>query len=162
MRSRKLVTSNGNYDLFINRDGDVLSLGDGKYGGNGHRGKTVHSPTIIPILKCITSVSVGSYHTVCLDNAGNVFSFGKNSFGQLGIGVDDTIDIYGNGVDFDYKHSPEREIPQKVNLPPCAQISCGNNFTVCLTEDGLVYIYYQYHLIPIVHIDYYQKHTNYY
>merc|ERR1712000_141789 len=27
-------------------------------------------------------------------------------------------------------------IPQKVNLPPCTQISCGDDFTMCLSENG--------------------------
>merc|ERR1712232_604458 len=107
-----------------------FSLGAGRYGGNGHKGKTVLSPTIIPSLKHIKSVSVGTQHTVCLDHDGNVFSFGKNEYGQLGIGIDDTEDTYGDGVIFEYNHSPEREIPQKLNLPPCKEISCGFNFTV--------------------------------
>ena len=48
----------------------------------------------------------------------------SNEYGQLGIG------------DKDLSHT---SIPQKVNLPPCKQISCGNNFTMCLSENGEVY-----------------------
>ena len=30
-------------------------------------------------------------------------------------------------------------IPQKVNLPPCKHVSCGENFVICLTENGVLY-----------------------
>ena len=61
---------------------------------------------------------------VCLDNDGNVYTFGNNEYGQLGIG------------DKDLSHT---SIPQKVNLPPCKQISCGYDFTMCLSENGEIY-----------------------
>ena len=80
MNRRKTTTSNNGYNIFVNHDGDVFSLGDGQYGGNGHKGKTVLSPTIIPTLKHIVSVSVGNNHTVCLGNDGRVFFFGKRMF----------------------------------------------------------------------------------
>lgn len=115
--------------FFINHDGDVFSFGDGKFRGNGHKGKTILSPTMIPTLKHIIFVSVGFYHTVCLDYDGNVFSFGRNIYGQLGIGNDNTVNVLENGANE----------PQKVNIPPCKEISCGTNFTVCLTDDGMVY-----------------------
>ena len=89
MNRSTVAITNESYTMFINHDGDVLSLGDSHYGSNGHKGKIVLSPTIIPTLKHIISVSVGVEHTVCLDSNGNVFSFGSNDHGRLGIGIDD-------------------------------------------------------------------------
>ena len=58
----KRKASNGSYTIFINHNGDVFSFGDDKYGGNGHEGKHEVSPTIIPTLKHVTSVSIGNHH----------------------------------------------------------------------------------------------------
>ena len=59
-------------------------------------------------------------------NNGNVYTFGNNGKGQLGIGADtDTLR---------YTH-----IPQKVEIPPCTKISSGDYFIICLDENELVY-----------------------
>merc|ERR1712100_591876 len=72
-------------------------------------------------LNHIISISVGIDNCGCLDNDGNVFTFGNNNQGKLGIG------------DKDLEYT---SIPQKVNLPPCTQISCGSHFAMFLSEDG--------------------------
>ena len=112
------------YTGFISKDGTVFSCGCCFDGEHGHDEKIISNPTAIPTLKNIISISSGS-QTVCLDNDGNVYTFGSNEYGKLGIGVDeDTLKF--------------THIPQKVNLPPCKQISCGYGFIICLTEDGLL------------------------
>ena len=77
-------------------------------------------------MKDISSVKCGSEHTICLDVFGNVFTFGSNRFGQLGIGIDkETL--------------PQTCNPQKVDLPPIKQISCGSRFNICVSEDHEVF-----------------------
>jgi len=67
-----------------------------------------------------------TFHSVCIDYDGNVFSFGRNNYGQLGIGV---------GEDkLAFTH-----IPQKVNVPACKQVCCGEYYVICLCYDGSVY-----------------------
>ena len=83
-------------------------------------------PRMIPSLIHIKSVATIENHSVCLDNDGNVFTFGSNEFGQLGISKDKD-------------RLKSTHFPRKVNLPPCKEVSCGCEFTICLTEDGLVY-----------------------
>ena len=51
-------------------------------------------------------------------------AFGCNKFGKLGV---------------DKETLPFTHIPQKVNLPPCKQILCGDHSTTCLTDNGFVY-----------------------
>ena len=80
-------------------------------------------PKVISSLNHIISIYISDDHCVCLDNDGNVYTFGRNEYKQL-------------RIDKDLEHT---SIPQKVNLPPCTQISCGYNFTVCLSETGEVY-----------------------
>ena len=111
--------------LSISVDGTVYSIGSSKCGSHGHE-ESVEEPKMIPNLKHIKSIAVGRSHSVCLDQDGNIFTFGDNSEGALGIGVDRNT--------LQYTH-----IPHKVNLPPCIQISCGCDFTICLSETFILY-----------------------
>ena len=110
------------YTLGISNDYSVFHLGNAMY--------DKENPSLalntIPSLINIKSISAGGFHFATLDFDGNIFTFGSNEYGTLGIGVD--------------KHTlPSTCEPQRVDLPPCEQISCGDNFTICLCEDGLVY-----------------------
>jgi len=60
----------------------------------------------------IKMVDCGCYHTACIDYDGNLFTFGSNDKGQLGIGKDK------NEFPFTY-------IPQQIkDIPPIDFISC--------------------------------------
>merc|ERR1712000_84627 len=100
-------------------DQNVVSFGKSYYGAHGHKEEDVFPPKIISSLNHIISISVGDGHCVCLDNDGNIYTFGGNEYGQLGIGNEDLS---------------YTSIPQKVNIPPCTKISCGDNHAVCLNE----------------------------
>ena len=86
----------------------------------------LHIPELIKGLCDIKMIDCGSEHILCLDFDGRAFSFGKNYEGQLGLG-----------------RSPSElkvtYIPQKVDIPPCKQIACGNHFSMCLGENNLLY-----------------------
>ena len=103
------------FTLTVSDEGNVFVLGSSTY-----HGFNASVPQQIPNLKNISSIACGSRHSVCLDMAGNVFSFGSNIYGQLGIGLGLT-DMTSE--------------PQKVSIPPIIQIACGNNFTLCVSED---------------------------
>ena len=112
--------------LSISSDGCVYSFGRNTKEGHGHIEDFVFPPKVIPSLKNITQVSCGFYHSGCVDMDGNVFTFGRNALGQLGVG----------------KYSEEliqTHIPQKLNLPPIKQIACGTHFTMCLSVSGDVF-----------------------
>ena len=123
LRSVSNIVCSYGFTVCINNDQNVVSCGYSDEGAHGHKEENVFPPKIISSLNHIISISAYVYHCVCLDNYGNVFTFGNNNRGQLGIGED-------------VSHT---SIPQKVNLPPCAQISCGEYFTMCLSESGEVY-----------------------
>ena len=113
-----------NITFCISNDANVFSFGYSEDGSHGHEEKLVYPPKMIPSLTNITSVVTGEFHSACLDYDGNIYTFGDNECGQLGIGKDTSYQTC---------------IPQKVNLPPCKQVSCGNRFTICLTKCGLLY-----------------------
>ena len=67
----------------------------------------------------------GYEHTITLSDDGTAYSFGRNQFGQLGLGH--------------YNHvSLPTPIP---NLPKINLVSCGIYFTVCVDHEGFVWLF---------------------
>ena len=127
------------YTISISSEGEVYSWGNSPYGAHGHSNHDSHPisfPTLIPNLYNIVSVSCGKSHSACLDNGGNVFCFGSNSNGQLGVGV-----LGFKRTLFGKKKINNTHVPQKVEVPPIKEISCGNSYTFCLSEDGELYCF---------------------
>ena len=109
----------------ISNDGDVLVVGK-LSNVPKEQSPNVFPPEIISSLKSIRAIDCGLYHTTCLDFSGTVYTFGNNNLGQLGVGIESSV--------LDYSH-----IPQIVRLPPIQHVTCGTNFTVCLSDEGELY-----------------------
>ena len=73
-------------------------------------------------LSNVSSISCGYSHTIALTNENEIYSWGSNDNGRLGLG--DTISKYS---------------PQKINLTNIMSVSCGINFTIALTINGKLY-----------------------
>jgi len=71
----------------------------------------------------IRKICGGQNHTVILDKQGNVYSWGNNKYGQLGLHSDDEVVME----------------PTKVHLDNVVDVSCGANHTLFLTKEGIVY-----------------------
>ena len=70
----------------------------------------------------MTSV-VGWGHTICISDSGEVYTFGRNDVGQLGLG-----------------HHKQVSIPTLVpTLSKIRSVSCGYRFIVCADEKGIVW-----------------------
>ena len=121
-RYSSTVVCNESKTTFVSSDGRVYVLGGVRNRNTIAEERLI--PTIIPFLNNIVAIATGDYHTVCLDFHGNVYGFGSNGQGQLGLGKD--------VEDCTLK-------PQKVKLPSIKQVSCGDSFTVCLSDDGDLY-----------------------
>ncbi|XP_007563091.1 probable E3 ubiquitin-protein ligase HERC6 [Poecilia formosa] len=120
-----------NHCLALCASGQVFSWGagdDGQLGfatgppSNNRRPNRVPIPLPIPVIQ----VACGNSHSLALTKGGDVFSWGLNSHGQLGLGKDVTL----------------QQIPSLV----CAltgvavtQVSAGGNHTLFLTLSGLAY-----------------------
>jgi len=71
----------------------------------------------------IKKICGGSHHTVLLDDKGNVYTWGRNQYGQLGL----------------KSNEPVVKEPTKVDLDEVVDVSCGANHTLFLTKEGSVY-----------------------
>ena len=73
----------------------------------------------------IKSISCGLWHALALSQTGNVYCWGSNYMGQLGL-----------------NHTNDEYYPKLVRMPnrvPVKQIACGRDFSLLLTYDGTIY-----------------------
>jgi len=100
--------------LFKNNGGGQLGLGD-----NTNR----NTPTQIPNIKA-TQISCGDDFSMIIDTNSNVWSFGHNYYGQLGLG--------DNGVNTD------RNKPTQIPDIKAKQIACGRDHAMIIDTDNNV------------------------
>lgn len=89
----------------------------------------------------VMSVSCGALHSVALSRHGRVFSWGNNSFGQLGVGV---FSSQASAQDLSDGH---RGLPpstveidsDRQELAEIAHVACGSDHTVFLSVTGQAY-----------------------
>jgi alpha-tubulin suppressor-like RCC1 family protein len=121
-----ILTGNILYQ-FIYRKNTLLGLGRNEYGqlGLGHTIECQEKPQIVRLPKDdaeIISIAVGKHHSIVLSTNGLVYSFGKNNYGQLGLGYE----------------SPNQTIPQPIkNLPKAQHIAAGYDFTIVSCNNKL-------------------------
>ena len=118
-RITSTIVCSSYFTICITHQENVCSWGNAITRAHGHEEKHVFPPKIISLLKNIKSIVASDIHAVCLDDCGSVFALGNH------------------GIECDT--FSKTHIPHKVNLPPCTQISCGNTFTICLSQSGMLY-----------------------
>lgn len=83
------------YSLLLTSKGYVYSFGSNYQGQLGLNDKNIKSrsvPTLIHNIPEITRIECGENHSMCIDIDNNLWVFGYNTYGQLGLG--DTEDRY--------------------------------------------------------------------
>ncbi|RLN96461.1 hypothetical protein BBJ28_00010026, partial [Nothophytophthora sp. Chile5] len=121
------------HTVAITAGGEVYAFGKNDYGqlGVGHV-RNVKMPTLVKASigesdEKIVAVSCGYYHTVTISERGKLVTWGRNDYGQLGIGSKD------------HKNSA-----QYVPLPLSSKIkaaSCGCYHTLILLSNGRVMVF---------------------
>ena len=138
-RMIKQISAGGSHSLALTEDGEVYSFGANSFGqlGLGDGGYSYHdeydrtTPTLIDSFffnnKKIKQVSAGSSSSFALTEDGEVYAWGRNYYGQLGL---------GDGKD---RYIPTKLDSTKFDNRKVSQISAGGSHSLALTEDGEVY-----------------------
>ncbi len=108
--------------LFLMRDGTVWSVGNNNYGQQG-QGKDapaiMKEPVQVKGLENVVQVSSGFGQCMALTGDGSVYVWGRNDYGQLGLG--------------DRK---ARNEPEKLDLQHVTYVCCGGKFSMAMDENG--------------------------
>ncbi|KAM5282616.1 putative E3 ubiquitin-protein ligase HERC6 isoform 2-T2 [Hipposideros larvatus] len=122
-----LVSCGKEHSLAVCHKGRVFAWGAGSEGQLGIEEfkEIVFTPKKIKALADIKiiQVSCGHYHSLALSGAGQVFSWGKNSHGQLGL-----------GKEFTSQASPQRV--RSLEGIPLAQVAAGGAHSFALSLSG--------------------------
>jgi alpha-tubulin suppressor-like RCC1 family protein len=111
----------------VRGNGTLWAWGDNTYGelGNGRFGGSVPAPEQVPGLSGVCTVAAGVYHVLALTTAGTVYSWGGNSYGELGNG---TVN--------------ESATPTLIpNLSNIVAISAGGYDSYALDSSGTVWVW---------------------
>ncbi|VEN45702.1 unnamed protein product [Callosobruchus maculatus] len=118
------AASGQHHTVALKSNGTVLSWGENKFGQLGVNPNV--SSSFVPLevfsQEGLTSVYAGWTHTAALASAGDVFTWGRNTYGQLGA---------------------EREVPYKPERIPTLkgvnQLSVGSEHNLAITKDNKLY-----------------------
>ena len=82
------VSASRHHVACVSRDGRVFTWGSGLYGQLGHGDRvTRFAPKMVEALRGVnvTAVAAGARHTVAVDDMGEVYAWGSNEHGELGL-----------------------------------------------------------------------------
>ncbi len=124
------IAGGASFSLIVDSEGNAYGTGTNGRGelGLGHS-NTATTPTKIPLPSGvkIVAASGGEYHSLLLDSDGNVYSFGLDEYGVLGIG--------STG---DYQLTPVKmHLPAGVKIVDIA--ASGYRHSLALDSEGNVY-----------------------
>lgn len=137
----KVIDVGKNHFVVLKNDGSVWSWGDHTYGQLGVRASSLptNNPSAIrrddgSRLDGIKAIAAGGDHTVALDSNGHVWTWGRNSNGQLGY----TTPFIGTTNQMDFNDDPQRVYVNNAPLV-ATSIAAGEFHSLAVTSSGQVY-----------------------
>jgi alpha-tubulin suppressor-like RCC1 family protein len=84
------VSAGGAHTAVVTSDGSVYTFGLNDHYQLGHSTdkEQVNVPLEVPIPEPAIAVAAGNFHTLCLTTSGNIWAWGRNKKGELGLGSD--------------------------------------------------------------------------
>jgi len=125
-----VVSSGSQHTLLLSADGVLWAGGQNTYGQLGYPGEAGASiARAIPSLRVrrVTMMGCGEYHSVCLTEDGDVYTWGKGSDGQLGLGRRES--------------SPVPRFVSSLGKEKVSWVGAGWNFTGAVTQEGKLYMW---------------------
>ncbi|XP_070265202.1 E3 ISG15--protein ligase HERC5-like isoform X1 [Myotis yumanensis] len=125
------ITCGDYHSLALSKGGELFAWGQNLDGqlGLGRILDSTPTPQLVEHLSGVplAQISAGKAHSMALSMSGNVYSWGRNDFGQLGLGHTDNEDCPSLIEALDN---------QKVEF-----LACGGSHTALLTKDGLLFTF---------------------
>ncbi|NQF16186.1 hypothetical protein HPY31_20025 [Brevibacillus sp. HB1.3] len=121
----KKIKAGSFHSLALKNDGTVWAWGDNKYGQSG-LGKNIYNskvPVQVEGMTDVIDISAGYYYSLALKSDGTVWSWGENSYEQLGINNKTT------------QYTPV----QVLNLENVVEVEAGRFHSFAKKEDGTVW-----------------------
>jgi alpha-tubulin suppressor-like RCC1 family protein len=159
------IAAGGGHSLALLEDGTVWSFGGNRWGqlGTGYVddlpaaspeglpcilpcldrsgldddwvATTAPLPAQVPDVSHVVAIAAGDSHSLALTDSGRVFAWGKNRYGQLGIGFHADVDGDGKAVGHLWRHYT----PEIVQLPEwdgAAAIAAGAEHSLAVSKAG--------------------------
>ena len=134
------IAAGGDHSLALTSTGQLYAFGRNFFGqlgrpGNSGTGNPNPEAALVELLGAsgpVVQIAAGGDHSLALTSTGQLYAFGRNFFGQLGIATNS-----GTG-----NPNPEAAL---VSLPgasgPVVQIAAGVNHSLALTSTGQLYAF---------------------
>ena len=117
-------------EIAVNQSGFAVISTDGNLfvrGHVSHKNEYLKALTDMQLPEPIKQVSMGAYHIMALSIHGNVYIWGSNEYGELGLG-DFSVEFSNDPI-------------QLKSVPPISFISCGKETSSAITTDGKLYMW---------------------
>ena len=124
----KQLAAGASHVVALGSDGFVYTWGyngDGELGNGTTQSNSLPAKALTPAGVTFTEVAAGEYHTVAIASDGSVYTWGSNTFGELGIGS-----------------TASSSTPVKAKTPAgvtFTHAAAGTNSTLVLASDGSAY-----------------------
>ena len=118
----------GPHVLAINSEGELYSWGHNGYGQLGVGALPGIRPAQVTLGSGsyrVVQVACGSHHSLALTSDGDVFAWGYNNCGQIGLGIT-------------ANQTTPRRVQTNIGGKTCIRIACGQTSSMALTNNGEV------------------------
>ena len=129
----------------LSADGTMYTWGQGSGGKLGHGDEVTYIlPTAVSSFvnahKKIVQVSAGRDHTLAVCSQGELYAWGCDRYGQLGLGLCSGVEPAKGSGDSDKGGAKVVATPRKVKLnAQVVDVAASSSHSLCVTEDGQVY-----------------------
>lgn len=129
------------HSLALSSDGRVFAWGLGVFGqlGNGstrdlQRPKQIEGPLSS---SRVIGIACGSHHSLCVTEAGEVWTWGSSEYGQQGGAVAN----YSDWASGERGHSLHNTIPRKFEglQQRIVRVACGHLFNIAVSQEGDIF-----------------------
>ena len=125
------IAAGAYHTVALDENGNVWTWG---YNGYGQLGDGTNTKRNTPVavnkpdgVEKFTQITTGWYHTVAIDEDGDIWTWGNNEYGQL-----------GNGTSGSYKKTPVA-VNKEQGLKTAVQVAAGAEHTVALDSQGSIW-----------------------